>query len=119
MSNINEIARETLITLKERKLKPTPENYSEIFEELSQKHGFVTNSKIQLDKYRSLLLPIYQQELRDKPLRSLEQFISFLISALNRKNTKQGDEFFELLSTISKILQISRDHFCLYFKNYG
>lgn len=109
MSNINEIARETLITLKERKLKPTPENYSEIFEELSQKHGFVTNSKIQLDKYRSLLLPIYQQELRDKPLRSLEQFISFLISALNRKNTKQGDEFFELLSTISKILQISRD----------
>ncbi|ARJ57322.1 hypothetical protein CCUN_1750 [Campylobacter cuniculorum DSM 23162 = LMG 24588] len=109
MSNINEIARETLITLKERKLKPTPENYSEIFEELSQKHGFVTNSKIRLDKYRSLLLPIYQQELRDKPLRSLEQFISFLISALNRKNTKQGDEFFELLSTISKILQISRD----------
>ena len=109
MSNINEIARETLITLKERKLKPTPENYSEIFEELSQKHGFVTNSKIQLDKYRSLLLPIYQQELRDKPLRSLEQFISFLISALNRKNTKQGDEFFELLSTISKILQISKD----------
>ncbi|MCH5336199.1 MAG: hypothetical protein J1D99_02150, partial [Campylobacter sp.] len=76
MSNINEIAKQTLVALKERKLKPTPENYSEIFEELSEKYGFITNSKVQLEKYRSLLLPIYQQELQSKPLRSLEQFIS-------------------------------------------
>ncbi len=109
MSNINEIARETLLALKERKLKPTPENYNEIFEELSQKYGFISSSKIQLDKYRSLLLPIYQQELKHKPLRSLEQFITFLISALNRKSVKQSDEFFDLLFLICKILQISKD----------
>lgn len=110
MSNINEIAKQTLVALKERKLKPTPENYSEIFEELSEKYGFVTNSKVQLEKYRSLLLPIYQQELKNKPLRSLEQFITFLISSLNRKNVNQGNnDFFELLFTISRVLQISKD----------
>lgn len=109
MPNVNEIAKQTLVALKERKLKPTPENYSEIFEELSEKCGFITNSKIQLKKYRSLLLPVYQQELDSKSLRTVEQLISFLISALNRKNSRQGDDFFELLFVISKVLQVSRD----------
>ncbi|EKF1384124.1 hypothetical protein OX508_001447, partial [Campylobacter jejuni] len=49
--NTNEIAKQTLIALKERKLKPTPENYTEIFEELSLKYGITSSNKAKLDKY--------------------------------------------------------------------
>ncbi|MFQ6341470.1 hypothetical protein [Campylobacter sp. VTCC 70190] len=107
--NINEIAKQTLIALGERKLKPTPENYAELFEELSIKHGFTSANKAKLDKYQALLLPIYQQELHSKNIRSLEELISFLISILNRQSGKQFSEFFEFLSTISKTLQVSKD----------
>ncbi|WP_180753086.1 hypothetical protein [Campylobacter vulpis] len=109
MININELAKETLIALKERGLKPTPENYSEIFEELSQKKGFKSSNKAKIEKYQALLLPHFQSELMKKPVRTLEELISFLISTLNRQSGKQFSEFFELLSTISKTLQISKD----------
>ncbi len=107
--NTNEIAKQTLIALKERKLKPTPENYTEIFEELSLKYGITSSNKAKLDKYKTLLLPIYQQELNSKTIRSLEELISFLISVLNRQSGKQFSEFFDFLYTISKTLQISKD----------
>lgn len=93
--NTNEIAKQTLIALKERKLKPTPENYTEIFEELSLKYGITSSNKAKLDKYKTLLLPIYQQELNSKTIRSLEELISFLISVLNRQSGKQFSEFFD------------------------
>ena len=109
MININELAKETLIALKERGLKPTPENYSEIFEELSQKRGFKSASKAKIEKYQALLLPHFQSELMKKSVRTLEELISFLISVLNRQSGKQFSEFFELLSTISKALQVSKD----------
>ncbi|TBR79654.1 hypothetical protein DU473_06805 [Campylobacter novaezeelandiae] len=107
--NVNEIAKETLIALKERKLKATPENYTEVFEELSQKYGFVSNNKLKLEKYKTLLLPHYQQELNGKIIRNLEEFISFLISILNRQSGKQFNEFFDFLATINRVLQISKD----------
>ncbi len=107
--NINEIAKETLITLKDRKLRPTPENYTEIFEELSSKYGLISSNKAKLEKYKALLLPNYQQESNSKPIRTLEEFISFLISVLNRQNGKQFSDFFELLITLSKSLQVSKD----------
>ncbi|EAJ6073111.1 hypothetical protein DIM90_01940 [Campylobacter coli] len=107
--NINEIAKETLITLKDRKLRPTPENYTEIFEELSSKYGLISSNKAKLEKYKALLLPNYQQESNSKPIRTLEEFISFLISVLNRQNGKQFSDFFELLATLSKSLQVSKD----------
>ncbi|HHD0453481.1 TPA: hypothetical protein ACOS3E_000187 [Campylobacter coli] len=107
--NINEIAKETLITLKDRKLRPTPENYTEIFEELSSKYGLISSNKAKLEKYKALLLPSYQQESNSKPIRTLEEFISFLISVLNRQNGKQFSDFFELLATLSKSLQVSKD----------
>lgn len=107
--NINEIAKETLITLKDRKLRPTPENYTEIFEELSSKYGLISSNKAKLEKYKALLLPNYQQESNSKPIRNLEEFVSFLISVLNRQNGKQFSDFFELLTTLSKSLQVSKD----------
>lgn len=109
LPNINEIAKETLITLKERKLRPTPENYTEIFEELSQKYGLVSSNKIKLDKYKSLLIPSFQQELAAKNVKTIDELISFLVSLANRQSGKQFSEFFDLLSMIIRVLQVSKD----------
>jgi len=106
---INELAKETLLALKERKLRPTPENYTEIFEELSVKYDLSTTNKIKLEKYGSLLLPHYQQEFKTKRIRTLEEFITFLISILNRQNRSHFSDFYELLNSIVKVLQISKD----------
>ncbi|MCX2682405.1 hypothetical protein OQH60_00140 [Campylobacter sp. MIT 21-1685] len=107
--NINEIAKKTLLTLKERKLKPTPENYSEVFEELSQKYGFSSTIALKLEKYKNLLLPNFQKECNSKNIHNIEQFISFIISTLNRQNGRQLNEFFELIMTILTALQKSKD----------
>ncbi|MBM0637168.1 hypothetical protein LNU06_03830 [Campylobacter sp. VicNov18] len=109
MLNTNEIAKQTLIVLKERKLKPTPENYAEIFEEISLKHGITSSNKIKLDKYKALLLPIYQKQLESKTIHTLEELLSFLISIVNRQSGKQFSEFFEFLSIVFKVLQVSKD----------
>lgn len=109
MPNTNEIAKQTLITINQRKLKPTPENYSEIFEELSQKYKIGTTNKEKIEKYKSLLIPNYQQEIKQKHIKTLEELISFLISRLNMQNKNQNNEFFELLKIICKVLQISKD----------
>ncbi|MGH2266851.1 hypothetical protein [Campylobacter taeniopygiae] len=109
LPNINEIAKKTLIALKERKMRPTPENYTEVFEEIAQKDKLTTLNKVKLEKYKALLLSNYQQELDSKPIRTIEEFITFLISVLNRQSGKQFSEFFDLLSTLCKALQVSKD----------
>ncbi|TEY04581.1 hypothetical protein [Campylobacter sp. US33a] len=109
MPNINEIARETLSLLRERKLKPTPENYTEIFEELSKKYGLITSAKAKVNKYQSLLMPMYQQELLGKNIRNVDEFLSFLVSRLNMQNGVLFNQFFELVNTILNILKISKD----------
>lgn len=108
-TNINEIAKETLINLKEKKLKPTPENYTEVFEELSKKHGFSSAVTEKLEKYKNLLLPYYKKECNAKNIHNIEQFISFVISTLNRQNGRQFNEFFELIMSILTALQKSRE----------
>ncbi|TKX33095.1 hypothetical protein [Campylobacter aviculae] len=109
LPNINEIAKKTLIALQERKLRPTPENYTEVFEEFAQKYKLTTSNKAKLDKYKALLLLNYQQELNSKSVRTIEELVSFLISILNRQSGKQFSEFFDFLSTLCKALQVSKD----------
>ena len=109
MLKINDIAKETLLLLKERGLKATPENYSEVFEELSLKAGLSTGLKEKIQKYQNLLIPYYQDKLKSRSIRNIEEFISFLISNLNQKNSTKADEFFELLHNIMQNLLASKD----------
>ncbi|KAA6225624.1 MULTISPECIES: hypothetical protein [unclassified Campylobacter] len=109
LPNINDIAKQTLKILNERKLKPTPENYNEIFEEISKKSGIISQNQLKIEKYKSLLVQNYQQELKSKHIRTIEELISFLIAILNRQSGKQFSEFYELMSLIMNVLQKSKD----------
>lgn len=109
MANINEIAKETLILLRQRGLKPTPENYTEIFEELARKYKFSGGTKEKIDKFKSLLIPAFQAEVKDRNFKNLDEFLSFAISKINRLGTTKDDKFFNLLKTILTSLLVSKD----------
>ncbi|MBX2078727.1 hypothetical protein I9T54_04175, partial [Campylobacter peloridis] len=108
-SHINEIAKETLIKLKERKLYPTPENYSEVFEECAKKAGVASFNKARIEKYTNLLDEIYKQELKRKSIHTIDEFLMFLVSRLNRQVSKKYEDVFALLELIIQQLNISKD----------
>ena len=109
MANINEIAKETLLILKERGLKPTPENYTEIFEELALKNGMSAGTKEKINKFKALLIPNSQDEIQLQKMKNIDEFLSFLISKLNRQGREKGVEFFGLLTHILKMQLSSKD----------
>ncbi|MBT0742300.1 hypothetical protein [Campylobacter lari] len=108
-SHINEIAKETLIKLKERKLYPTPENYSEVFEECAKKAGVMSSNKARIEKYTNLLDDSYKQELKGKSIRTIDEFLMFLVSRLNRQVSRKYEDVYALLDLIIQQLSISKD----------
>ncbi|AJC92818.1 hypothetical protein CSUB8523_1314 [Campylobacter subantarcticus LMG 24377] len=108
-SHINEIAKETLIKLKERKLHPTPENYSEVFEECARKAGVISFNKARIEKYTNLLDDTYKQELKRKSIRTIDEFLMFLVSRLNRQVSRKYEDVYALLDLIIQQLGISKD----------
>ena len=89
MANINELAKETLLLIKERGLKPTPENYSEIFEELADKNGMSGGTKEKIAKFKALLIPNLQEEMQLNKIKNIDEFLSYLISKLNRQGKEK------------------------------
>ena len=109
MANINELAKETLLKLKERGLKATPENYSEIFEELADKNGMSGGTKEKIAKFKALLIPNLQEEMQLNKIKNIDEFLSYLISKLNRQGKEKGLEFYQLLNAVLKNLIFSKD----------
>lgn len=109
MVHINEIAKKTLFLLKERGLKPTPENYAEVFEELASKSGLSAGTKEKISKFKALLIPSHQEDVQFQKMKNIDEFLSFLISKLNRQGVEKTPEFFKLLNHIMKILLTSKD----------
>ncbi len=109
MSNISDLAKQTLILLNQRGLKPTPENYTEVFEELALKKGMSGGTKQKIDKFKALLLPDLKEELNSRKISNIDEFLSFLISKINRQSTQNEPQFFDLLKQILKALLISKD----------
>ncbi|CAM4128283.1 hypothetical protein [Campylobacter armoricus] len=108
-SHISEIAKETLIKLKERKLYPTPENYSEVFEECAKKAGVASFNKTRIEKYTNLLDDSYRQELKRKSIRTIDEFLMYLVSRLNRQVSRKYEDVYALLELIIHQLGISKD----------
>lgn len=81
--NINLIAKETIVELTKRNLLLTPENYSEVFDEVAKKHGRISQSTNKLQGYISKLSPNIAQDVKSRNVKSLEELIVFLISKVN------------------------------------
>ncbi|KGI56366.1 hypothetical protein [Campylobacter sp. MIT 97-5078] len=109
MTNINELAKQTLFLLGQRGLKPTPENYTEVFEELSSKRGVSGGTKEKVEKFKALLIPAHQNDIQLKNIKNIDELLFFLISKINRQNKEKSPQLFELLNIIMKSLLASKD----------
>lgn len=105
----NDLAKETLVELKNRGLKATPENYTEVFEELAAKNGMSVGTREKINKFKALLIPSQQDDLKLSKMKNIDEFLSFLISKLNRAGKQNDETFFVLLSAILQALQVSFD----------
>ncbi|NDJ27793.1 hypothetical protein DMB95_05795 [Campylobacter sp. MIT 12-8780] len=109
MTNINELAKQTLLLLGQRGLKPTPENYTEVFEELASKRGVSGGTKEKVEKFKALLIPAHQNDIQLKNIKNIDELLFFLISKINRQNKEKSPQLFEFLNIIMKSLLASKD----------
>jgi diguanylate cyclase len=69
--NPSDIARETLTTLATRKLAPTPENYAQVYREISGEQGKLASAEAGATTSKDQLIPVWSELIRDL-LRQLE-----------------------------------------------
>ncbi|MBZ7986514.1 GGDEF domain-containing protein [Campylobacter canadensis] len=103
-ANINEIAKETILELTKRNLLLTPENYTEVFNEVAKKHGRVTLTSDKLQTYISKLNNNINQDLKYRNIKTLDELIIYLITQVN--NVKNQDDDKKLIHTYNILLKI-------------
>ncbi|MBZ7983136.1 GGDEF domain-containing protein [Campylobacter sp. RM12647] len=90
--NINVIAKETIVELTKRNLLLTPENYSEVFDEVAKKYGRTTQNIDKIQGYISKLNPTLAQDVKGRNVKSLEELVVFLISKANGIKEDNSDK---------------------------
>lgn len=105
-----QIVKEALGEIKARQLMLTPENYAEVYNEISTKYGFTTEEKRKIERYISRLSSEFRTQANSVNINSVDEFIAFLIARLNRtsqNNTSIDDDknFKSLNAFTRRILQ--------------
>ncbi|MDO5045077.1 GGDEF domain-containing protein [Campylobacter sp.] len=105
-TKINKIIRDTISAMKERNLILTPDNYSDVFCEIAKKNGVVVPDCQKLEKYVSRLNSDFQEELKSKRVKNLDELFAFMSSRLNSSASNDSSKLANALSLMSKrILQ--------------
>ncbi|AQW85242.1 GGDEF domain-containing protein [Campylobacter pinnipediorum] len=105
-----QIIKESISEIKNRQLMLTPENYTEVFNEISNKYGFTTETQIKLEKYISRLTTEYKTQANNLNINTIDEFIAFLTARLNRAsqqsfNISEDLNFRSLVAFTKRILQ--------------
>lgn len=115
---INDIIKETIKQMQERKLIFTPDNYREVFCEISSKHGISTKDCQKLKNYIEKLNDEYKNEVQKLGVKNLDELFAFLLSRLNHakpaENTRIINSFNKLCA---KILQANSLLYNKFIKN--
>lgn len=89
--SVAQIVKEALGEIKERHLMLTPENYAEVYNEISKKYGFMSNDTKRIQQYISRLSSEYKNQAMAVNINTIDEFVAFVISRLNRIATTQNN----------------------------
>ncbi|MGH1600299.1 diguanylate cyclase [Campylobacter majalis] len=110
--SVAQIIKEALSEIKVRQLMLTPENYTEVYNEISSKYGFTTEEKRKIEKYISRLSGDYKSQASTVNINTVDEFVAFLTARINRsaqqnQNSSIDDEkeFKSLNAFTRRILQ--------------
>lgn len=97
---VSQIVKEALNEIKDRHLMLTPENYTEVYNEISKKYGFTTEESKKIEKYISRLGDEYKNQALSLHIKTVDEFVAFMTARLSR-GAQQGAS----LATDDKKLQ--------------
>ncbi|QCD45324.1 GGDEF domain-containing protein [Campylobacter mucosalis] len=86
--SVAQIVKESLLEIKNRHLMLTPENYTEVYNEICQKYGFTTADTKRIQQYISRLSGEFKQQASAVNINTIDEFIAFVISRLNRSSSQ-------------------------------
>ena len=75
---VSQIVKETLSEIKDRHLMLTPENYTEVYNEISKKYGFTTEESKKIEKYISRLGDDYKAQAISLHIKTVDEFVAFM-----------------------------------------
>lgn len=104
---IQAIISNTVKRLKSEGKQLTPDFYAEAFCKEAAAAGMQVEDCTHLEKFMQSLNPEFQKELTNYRIKTLTEFVRFLISKLNRTNSSQCSELLESQTLLTKrILQV-------------
>ena len=104
--SVNQIIREAIQTIKERGLILTPDNYAEVFCDIAKRNGVTLQDCQKLEKYIARLSDDFQDQLKQKNVRTVDELFAFMASRLNSPAMVDHSKLVGALATMSKrILQ--------------
>lgn len=86
---VSQIVKEALSEIKDRHLMLTPENYTEVYNEISKKYGFTTEESKKIEKYISRLADDYKAQAISLHIKTVDEFVAFMTARLSH-GTKNG-----------------------------
>ena len=101
---INDIIKESIKELQAKKISITPDNYAEIFCKIASSKGVVVEDCMKLEKFQDKLHPAIKSDLAKYNIKTMNEFLTFLISYLNRSVTQESGKLNILLITLIKRL---------------
>ena len=86
---VSQIVKEALGEIRDRHLMLTPENYTEVYNEISKKYGFTTEESRKIEKYISRLGDDYKMQAINLHIKTIDEFVAFMTARLSR-GAQQG-----------------------------
>ena len=86
---VSQIVKEALGEIRDRHLMLTPENYTEVYNEISKKYGFTTEESRKIEKYISRLGDDYKIQAINLHIKTIDEFVAFMTARLSR-GAQQG-----------------------------
>ena len=80
---VSQIVKEALSEIKDRHLMLTPENYTEVYNEISKKYGFTTEESKKIEKYISRLADDYKAQAISLHIKTVDEFVAFMTARLS------------------------------------
>ena len=80
---VSQIVKEALSEIKDRHLMLTPENYTEVYNEISKKYGFTTEESKKIEKYISRLGDDYKAQAINLHIKTVDEFVAFMTARLS------------------------------------
>ena len=80
---VSQIVKEALSEIKDRHLMLTPENYTEVYNEISKKYGFTTEESKKIEKYISRLGDDYKAQAISLHIKTVDEFVAFMTARLS------------------------------------